>query len=101
MTKRASQKRLAGRVALVAGATRGGSLGHNEPQGADDGVLVTIDAAEQEITDFRQYGTEGDDSAISVVADAAGSVYVCGYVEGAIEGDLSGPADAFVAKLVP
>jgi len=77
----------------AAGHTRGALEGTNA--GSNDAYLRSYDE-HGTLRWTRQFGTNVDDLAYGVAADANGHVYVAGTTYGALEGPNAGGADAFV-----
>jgi hypothetical protein len=82
----------------VAGWTDGAFLG-NTNLGGIDAVVLMVDSS-LELKALNQFGTTGDDPALSIVVDGSGNVYVAGLTEGELFGLNSGGDDAFVLKIV-
>jgi Beta-propeller repeat len=69
----------------IAGTTIG-SVGEAESAGGSDLVLLKYDAAGQMLW-ARQFGSVGDDGAMSLCTDSRGNAYIAGYL--AVEDDVS------------
>ncbi|MBI2569975.1 MAG: SBBP repeat-containing protein [Candidatus Schekmanbacteria bacterium] len=83
----------------VAGASSG-ALGGASSGGADI-VLAKWDSSGANLW-TRQWGTAGEDVAISVAVAADGTIFVSGNTDANLEGESSGGAiDAFLAKVTP
>jgi hypothetical protein len=87
---------LAGNV-YVAGYAGGGLDGNRSSGGYEAFVAKYDGSGVKQWT--RQMGTTGDDWGSSVATDSAGSIYVVGYTNGNLDGNVgSGGYDCFVAK---
>jgi hypothetical protein len=81
----------------VAGAVTG-SLDGLPARGGEDVVLAKY-AADGTKLWTRQWGTTGNDQSGGIAVDAAGAVYVTGYVEAALDGQAhAGGEDVFLVK---
>jgi hypothetical protein len=77
---------------IVVGSVDGRTIG------TGDAFVRVYDSAGNVLW-MRQFGSSGADGAQGVAVDAAGSVFVVGFTEGAIPGETSaGATDAFVRK---
>jgi hypothetical protein len=77
-----------------------GALPEQTPAGAIDAFVGKLDPNGVGVW-FQQFGTEGDDDATAIDADAKG-VYVAGSTTGALpDGTLLGEWDGYVRKYLP
>jgi uncharacterized protein (UPF0548 family) len=88
----------AGGVYLTGDA--GGALPGQASTGGQDAFVVRYDVAGNPVW-TRQFGSVSDDYALALAANTSG-VYVTGYTDGALPGQVSaGNEDAFLVKLAP
>ncbi len=77
-----------------------GVLGDQVPAGGIDAFVAKLDRSGEPMW-FRQFGSEAEDHAVAVAADAQG-IYVAGSTAGALpDGALLGEWDGFVRKYLP
>ena len=72
------------------------------PETADPVALATPSVASPAQGWARQFGSAGPDEATSVAVDATGNVYVAGWADGGVDGEIgAGSYDSFVRKYDP
>jgi len=89
----------AGDGIYVTGETHGDLAGTGSA-GYRDVFIRKYDTDGNEVW-VSQFGTEYDDSGISIAADASGNTYVTGYTKADMAGPNSGYKDVFIAKHDP
>ena len=83
----------------VSGFTWGAFPGQTHSGSGSDAFIRKYDGAGNHFWTY-QFGTNGSDSANSLVRDSSGNLYVAGYTGGTFPGQTSaGGQDVFVAKL--
>ena len=81
----------------VTGSTRGG-LDGNIHSGNDDIFLVKYNSSGTKQW-TKQLGTSSDDRGYGVTTDSSGNIFVTGYTEGGLDGNIhSGNDDIFLIK---
>lgn len=81
----------------VSGHTRGNLDGNTSAGGFDSFVVKYDSAGRKQWT--RQFGSTADDIATAIAVDAQGRVYVTGFTQGGLNGNLNaGLDDAFVVR---
>ncbi|WP_045234979.1 SBBP repeat-containing protein [Deinococcus pimensis] len=82
-----------------AGITGGAFGGFQNAGGTDAFVMKVTPDGRRTVT---QFGTSGNDRALSVVVDASGNAWITGSTDGTLPGQTNaGGRDAFLAKLDP
>lgn len=83
--------------AVIAGYTRG-DLGGNTSAGGTDAFVAKFDSDGSAVW-ARQSGSTANDYVFALTVDAAGSLFLGGYTEGALDGNVSaGNADISITK---